>query len=375
MKITVSKSELYNKLKSIGRIIQPKNSLQAYDNFLFEFAEDGVLQLTAGDEGGRISTNVECKFDFASLSFMVNAKTMLDGLKEIPEQPLIINLKSTDKYVEICVKYSNGKFEIVGAPGKEYPDMNKEELDKPFMLNGDDFLYGVRQVQICCANDELRPVMNGVFIEKETDSIAYVASDGSTLGMVNNPIAHGEKSSFILPTKFAKLMSNIMPAGCEDLTITVGKTNVVFEFETFRLMCRMIEGRYPNYRSVIPQSDNKTALFKKTELLSALKRVSVFCPINSSLIVMSFDSGQLKLSGRDLDFSISAEETVPIISYKGNPIEIGFKSTFLIELLSAIPSEDVFISMLEPSKAALLKRADEEECNLTYLIMPLSINN
>lgn len=375
MKITVSKSELFNKLKAVGRIIQPKNSLPAYDNFLFELEEEGLLLITAGEEGGRISTNVECQSDFTSLSFMANAKTILDGLKEIPEQPLIISLNPAEKYVKICVKYSNGKFEIVGAPGKEYPAMNKETLDNPFMLDGDDFLYGIREVQICCANDELRPVMNGVFIEKGADSIAYVASDGSTLGLVNNPIAHGEKSSFIFPTKFAKLISTIMPAGCEDLTITVGKTNVVFEFETFRLMCRMIEGRYPNYRSVIPQNNNKTALFKKAELLSALKRVSVFCPINSSLIVMSFENGQLKLSGHDLDFSTSAEETVPIISYKGGPIEIGFKSTFLIELLTAIPSEDVSISMLEPSKAALLKRTDEEECSLTYLIMPLSINN
>lgn len=166
-----------------------------------------------------------------------------------------------------------------------------------------------------------------------------------------------------------------MPSGCEGLAVMVGKTNVVFEFETFRLMCRMIEGRYPNFRSVIPQNNNKTALFKKTELLSALKRVSVFCPISSSLIVMSFENGQLKLSGHDMDFSTSAEETVPIISYKGGSIEIGFKSTFLIELLAAIPSEDVSISMLEPSKAALLKRADEEECSLTYLLMPLIINN
>lgn len=375
MKITVSKSELFNKLKSIGRIIQPKNSLPAYENFLFELGEDGLLLVTAGEEGGRISTNVECKSDSSEVSFMVNAKTMLDGLKEIPEQPLTIDLNSKEKYVEICVKYSNGKFEIVGEPGKEYPAMSKEALDKPFMLDGDDFLYGVRQVQICCANDELRPVMNGVFIEKGVDSIAYVASGGSMLGLINNPIGQGEKSSFILPVKFAKLISNIMPAGCEDLTITVGKTNIVFEFETFRLMCRMIEGRYPNYRSVIPQNNNKTALFKKAELLSALKRVSVFCPISSSLIVMSFENGQLKLSGHDLDFSTSAEETVPIISYKGGPIEIGFKSTFLIELLAAIPSDDISISMLEPSKAALIKRADEEECSLTYLIMPLSINN
>lgn len=375
MKITVSQSELFAKLKSIGRIIQPKNSLPAYDNFLFELKEDGVLQITAGEEGGRIATNVECRSDFTGLSFMVNAKTILEGLKEIPEQPLTFELTPKEKYVEIRVKYANGRFDVVGGPGKEYPEMSKENLDEAFILDGDDFLYGVRQVQICCANDELRPVINGVFIERGTDSITYVASDGHTLGMTSNPIADGKKSSFILPTKFAKLISNVMPAGCEELTVIVGTANIIFEFENFRLVCRMIEGRYPNYRSVIPQSNNKTAIFKKAELLSALKRVSVFCAASSSLIVMSFKDGRLKLSGHDIDFSTSAEEVVPIISYKGDPIEIGFKYTFLIEMLASIPSEDASISMLAPSKAALLKRADEEECSLTYLIMPLSINN
>lgn len=375
MKITVSKSELFSKLKSIGRVIQPKNSLPAYDNFLFELGEDGLLQVTAGEEGGRISTYVVCKSDSATLSFMVNAKTLLDGLKEIPEQPLIFDLNSTDKYVEIRVTYLNGKFEIVGAPGKEYPAMSNEESDNPFVLDGEDFLYGIRQVQMCCANDDLRPVMNGVFIERGTESITYVASDGSTLGMVSNSGANAEKSSFILPAKFAKLISNIMSSGCEELTVTVGNTNVVLEFDTFRLICRMIEGRYPNYRSVIPQNNNKTAFFKKVEVLAALKRVSVFCPISSSLIVMSFGDGQLKLSGHDIDFSTSAEEVVSLISYKGDSIEIGFKSTFLIELLSAIPSEDVSMSLLAPSRAALIKKVDEEGCDLTYLIMPIMINN
>lgn len=137
----------------------------------------------------------------------------------------------------------------------------------------------------------------------------------------------------------------------------------------------MIEGRYPNYRSVVPKGNSKLALFKKTELLSALKRVSVFCPIHSSLVVMSFKDGQIKLSGRDVDFSTSAEEVVNLISYQGGSIDIGFKSTFLIEILAAIPSEEVSMSLLEPSKAALIQRADEEECSLTYLIMPLIINN
>lgn len=222
MKITVSKSELFGKLKSMGRIIQPKNSLPAYDNFLFQLIDNSQLQVTAGEEGGRISTRVACKSDAPIEPFMIHAKTLLDGLKEIPEQPLIINIKTVDNRVEVKVSYSNGNFSIAGTSGKEYPEIANEVADNPFALSGDAFLYGVRQVQICCANDELRPTINGVFIEKGADAITYVASDGSTLGMVSYPSVDTENSSFILPTKFAKLISNIIAPGCEALTVTVG---------------------------------------------------------------------------------------------------------------------------------------------------------
>ena len=371
MEITVSKTALSDKLKSVGRIIQPKNSLPAYDNFLFVIDEFGVILVTAGEEGGRISTNIDGTADFTNYTFMANAKTLLDGLKEIPEQPLIISILEK----ELIVKYANGKFSIPIEKGDQYPSMSTDDTASPFLVSGNDLLYGIRQVLICSANDELRPVMNGVYFDIGLDSMSFVATDGTRLAMIENPSAYTrkERAAFILPSKFAKVLSNIVPEDCMEVEISVNQTNILFEFDSYRLICRMIEGRYPNYRAVIPQKQPNRAVLKKADIVSALKRVSVFCDESSSLVVLKFDSDSLKIAAHDLDFSKSAEETITLQS--GCNIEIGFRSSFLIEMMNNIPSEDIAITMSDPSQASLLTRCDEEAKSLTYLLMPLSINN
>ena len=193
--------------------------------------------------------------------------------------------------------------------------------------------------------------------------------------MIENPSAYTrkERAAFILPSKFAKVLSNIVPEDCMEVEISVNKTNILIEFDSYRLICRMIEGRYPNYRAVIPQKQPNRAVLKKADIVSALKRVSVFCDESSSLVVLKFDSDSLKIAAHDLDFSKSAEETITLQS--GCNIEIGFRSSFLIEMMNNIPSEDIAITMSDPSQASLLTRCDEEVKSLTYLLMPLSINN
>lgn len=371
MQIIVSKTAFLDKLKSTGRIIQAKNMLPAYDNFLFTVDDAGFIQVTAGEEGGRISTNIDGKADFTNHLFMANAKTLLEGLKEIVEQPLTISILKE----EMVVQYSNGKFTIPLDTDNLYPEMNVEDVMQPFLLSGSDFLYGIKQVQFCCASDELRPVMNGVYFDIDLDKMAYVATDGTRLAMIENLAAYTRKErvGFILPSKFAKLLSNIVPIDCQELEISVNKTNIQFEFDSYRLVCRMIEGRFPNYRAVIPKSLTKRAVLKKTDLVAALKRVSIFCDESSSLVVLKFDSNSLKLTAHDFGFRKSAEETVSLLS--GCDIEIGFKSGYLIEMVNSIPSEEIVISMSDPTRASILTRNDEEECSLTYLIMPMSINN
>lgn len=371
MKITVSRTALLDKLKSIGRIIQPKNMSPAYDNFLFTVDEFGIILVTGGEEGGRISTDIDGSADFTNYSFMVNAKTLLDGLKEISEQPLTMSILEK----ELTVKYANGKFSIPVEEGGQYPSMNTDYDATPFLISGSDLLYGIKQVLICGANDELRPVLNGIYFDIGLDSMSFVATDGTRLAMVESPSPYTrkERATFILPSKFAKVISNIVSDDCMKVEISVNQTNILFEFDSYRLICRMIEGRFPNYRAVIPQKQPNRAVIKKVELVAALKRVSVFSDVNSSLVVLRFNPSTLKIETHNLDFSMSAEEAVDLQS--GCSIDIGFRSSFLIEMVNNIPSEDIAITMSDSSKAAIFTRCDEDVRSLTYLLMPILINN
>lgn len=374
MKITVSKSELLSKLRNLGKVLQTKNTLPAYDDFLFVVDEYGIVTVTAGEEGGRITTNIDCQSDITKYQFTVNAKTILEALKEIPEQPLVMDIYPSDKCIELICAYSNGKFSVVGKFGDDYPALPFIEPGKPTVLQTTDFLYGIRQVKICCANDQLRPVMNGVYFDRDLDSITYVATDGTTLAVIEYPAAHAsERTSFIIPSRFASILSSIIPVDCEEIAITIAKNNACFEFDNYRLYCRLIEGRYPNYRAVIPKENNKHAIVATNDVVSALKRTSVFTDQNTMAIKLSF-TDKLLIQVQNLDYSTSAEEVLPLESYQGSPIEIGFKSTYLIELLSNISSEKVCLSMKETNMAAILTPKEESIFKLLYLIMPISIN-
>lgn len=374
MKITVSKSELLGKLRNLGKVLQTKNTLPTYDDFLFVVDEFGIMTVTAGEEGGRIITNIDCQADFSKVRFAVNAKTILDALKEIPEQPLVIDIRSTDDCVELVCAYSNGKFSIVGKSGYDYPELPFVGPGKPAILQTSDFLHGIRQVKMCCANDQLRPVMSGVYFDRDLDNITYVATDGTVLAVVEFPAEHvSERSAFIIPSRFAGILSNIIPADCEEIAITIATNNACFEFDNYRLYCRLIEGRFPNYRAVIPKENNKLAVLRTDDLISALKRTSVFTDQNTMAIKLSF-TNKLLVQVQNLDYSTSAEEILPIESYKGASIDIGFKSTYLIELLSNMSSERVRFSMKEPNSAAILTPDKDGGNKLLYLIMPLLIN-
>lgn len=375
MKITVSKVELFNKLRSIGKIIPSKSSLPAYDNFLFNVNESGKLFITAGDEGGRMSIYVDCLTDFSGEMVMVPAKTILDALKEIPEQPIMFELEKQKNYFNIRCEYSGGRFELLGGLGTEYPIIEMRNEESPIKVFTEDFLYGIRQVQFCAADDELRPVINGIYFDKVDDKVTYVASNGTILGMVETTLESGTgKSAFIIPSKYAKILSSIIPADCQEVEIIVDSTNIAFNFDGYSLLCRMIEGRFPNYRAVIPTKNDKKTIVSKDELLAALKRVSVFSNRSTSLVAINAAANEIVLKAQDIDYSISAEEKLPIDDYQGAPIKIGFNANYLKELLSNIPSEKLVMSFMDPSRAALLHRCDEDSISLTYLIMPISIN-
>ena len=313
MKFIVSSTALSSHLQAISRVINSKNALPILDCFLFEL-QDGTLSATVSDSETTMVTTVEVNESDMDGRFAVTAKTLLDALKEIPEQPLTFEI-NTDS-LEITVQYQNGKYSLMGQNADEFPQSAmlgdnavRVEMDAQVLLGG------INRAVFATADDELRPVMNGIYFDITTEDITMVASDGH------------------------------------------------------------IEGRYPNYNSVIPQNNPYKVTVDRLQLLGALRRVSIFSSQASSLIKLRMQENLIVISAQDIDFSTSAEETL-VCQYAGNPMSIGFKSTFLIDILNNISADEIVIELADPSRAGVIIPVEQEENeDLLMLLMPMMLND
>lgn len=374
MKFIVSSTALSSHLQAISRVINSKNSLPILECFLFEL-EDGKLSVTVSDSETTMVTSLEVNESDANGKFAVGAKTILDALKEIPEQPLSFDV-NTETYA-ISVQYQNGQYSVVGQNADEYPlsatlGDNAVSLEMP----ADVLLIGINRAIFATADDELRPVMNGIYFDITTDDITLVASDGHKLARSKTLAAKGsERAAFILPKKPAGLLKNLLSKEAGNVTIEFDDRNAVFTLENYRMVCRLIEGRFPNYNSVIPQNNPHKVTVDRLQLISALKRVSVFSSQASSLIKLRLQENLIVVSAQDIDFSTSAEESL-VCQYQGAPMSIGFKSTFLIDILNNISASDVIVELADPSRAGVIVPVEQEENDdLLMLLMPMMLND
>lgn len=374
MKFIVSSTSLFSHLQAISRVINSKNSLPILDCFLIEL-HDGTLQMTASDNETTLSTSIEVNEFDEDGRFAVSSRTLLEALKEIPEQPLSFLINPEN--LEITVQYQNGKYSLMGQNADEYPKpqdlgTNAVQLTIPANVLTD----GVNRCIFATADDELRPVMNGIYFDITLEDITLVASDGHKLVRNKTYEAHGtEKAAFILPKKPANILKNLLTKEQGDVQIGFDDRNAMFTLENYQMVCRLIEGRYPNYNSVIPQNNPHKAIVDRASFISALRRVSVFSSQASSLIKLNLKENQINISAQDIDFSTSAEETL-MCQYDGKPMSIGFKSSFLIDILNNIPSTNVIVELADPSRAGVIvpEEQDEDE-DLLMLLMPMMLSD
>ena len=374
MKFIVSSTGLFSHLQAVSRVINSKNSLPILDCFLMELT-DGTLSITASDSETTLSTSLEVNESDTDGRFAVSSKTLLDALKEIPEQPLSFNVNLST--LEITVQYQNGKYSLMGQNADEYPQTPVLGSNSVHVqLDAQVAVSGINRSLFATADDELRPVMNGIYFDITTECIIFVASDGHKLVRNKTYAAKGdEKAAFILPKKPATLLKNLLPKEQGDVQIDFDDRNAVFTLENYSMTCRLIEGRYPNYNSVIPQNNPFKATIDRQMFISALRRVSVFSSASSSLIKLRLDANQIQISAQDIDFSTSAEETF-ICQYEGNPMNIGFKSTFLIDILNNISSQEIVMELNDPSRAGVIVPVEQgENEDLLMLLMPMMLND
>lgn len=375
MKFVVSSTELLGHLQAISRVISSKNTLPILDNFLFDL-KGKTLEITASDLETTLITQLTLENTDGDASVAIPAKLLLETLREFPEQPLTFDINTGN--LQIVINSENGRFSAVGQHGVDFPVLPSLKADKSnnFTLPADVLLSGINRTLFATADDELRPVMGGIFIEASTDSLTFVASDAHKLVRYRRNDAKSEAPcSFILPKKPASLLKNILGREEGPVRVQFDDKNAFFTLSGYRVVCRLVEGNYPNYNSVIPKSNPRKVSVSRVELYNSLKRVSVFSNQASNLVKLQFTGNQMVISAQDIDFSISAYERLKC-RYEGEEMEIGFKSVFLQEILGNLASQEVHIELADPTRAGLFLPAenDNEAEDLLMLLMPMMIN-
>lgn len=373
MKFEVSSSRLFAQLQTLSRVIAPKPALPVLGGILFELHEN-ILTLTASDSEITIRTSVIVDAFEGEGKVVFGGKLLVDTLKEFSEQPLTFTVD--DQNFKLIIKSENGNYSFVGLNGNEYPEIAEMPAEsRQLQLPAHILLDGINQTIFCTADDELRPVMNGINVDMMEDRIVLVATDAHRLVRFSDmTIKTAEPTNFILPKKPANLLKNLLTKEDGDVNLSFDSKTIRFEFDRTLIVCRQIEGRFPNYNAVIPQNNQNKVIVDRQTLLNACKRVAVFSSPGTGLIKLSLDENSMKISAQDIDFSTSAEETLAC-SYNGMPMAIGFKAPFLIELLGAVSSDEVMFELADPARAGLILPTDSQENEETLmLLMPMLLN-
>ena len=375
MKFVVSSTKLLGHLTSISKVISSKSTMPILDNFLFKI-ENSELTITASDLESTLITRMELENIEGEGTIAIPARLLTDTLKEFPEQPLTFQINASTFGIEIFSE--NGKFSIVGQNGEDFPELPKmdEEAVSSIKVGHKVLLNGIEKTLFATADDELRPVMNGIYIELTNKYVSFVASDAHKLVRYRRMDAKADvESSFILPKKPASLLKGLLPKEEADVKLEFDDKNAMFTLSNFTLICRLVEGNYPSYNSVIPTNNPNVMVIDRLGFYNTVKRVSVFSNQASNLIKLNLAGNQVVVSAQDIDFSISAVERLNC-QYDGDPMEIGFKSTFLLEILANIASGEIKVELSDPTRAGLIlpEENQEEDEDALMLLMPMMIN-
>ncbi|MFI3285457.1 MAG: DNA polymerase III subunit beta [Rikenellaceae bacterium] len=372
MKFSVSSSSLQSLLSSTGKVISSKNTLPILDYFLMEISGD-TLKVTTSDLETTLIGSIEIDNQEQDGAVAAPAKLLLDTLKEFAEMPLLIEVNTNDW--EIKLSWKSGSLSIPGANPVSYPQLHALSNEShEVTLEASLILNGINRTIYATADDELRPAMNGVYLNFEEESLTFVATDAHKLVKYSAKVANPFTSAFILPKRPANLLKNLLLKESDEVTLTFDAKSVIIKLSSYTMVCRLIEGNYPNYNAVIPNNNPNKVLIDRLELLNSIKRVGVCSNPTTNLIRLEINNDCINLTAQDLDFSVSANETV-CCSYDGQAMSIGFKSTFIVEILSNTETPTVMVELADSTRAGVFKPVYDEprEDATLMLLMPMMI--
>ena len=373
MKFIISSTLLLKNLQAILGVINSNNTLPILDDFLFELKEES-LTITASDLETTMRTTVKPDMSEETGSIAIPAKILVETLKTFPDIPVAFAINPSTLMIEISA--GEGKYKLSGHKNDEYPRTPLLEDTTALTFDGKLMSQAINKTLFATGNDELRLVLSGVFCELSPDDVTFVATDAHKLVRykrtdINSP----ESASFILPKKPLNLLKNILSYQEMPVTIEYNKTNAFFTFSNIHLICRLIDGKYPNYDAVIPKENPNKLTIDRHALLTTIRRVSIFANQSTHQVRFKVSGQELLLSAEDIDFSNEARERLTC-SYDGEDMEIGFNSKFLLEMLNNIETDEVRLEMSAPNRAGILTpvNSDNKDEDILMLVMPVMLN-
>ena len=372
MKFIVSSTYLQKQLQVLGGVINNSNTLPILDNFLFDLNQTKLI-VSASDLESTMSTIIDVDSDNKG-QIAVPAKLLLDTLKTFPEQPLTFVVESNST---IEISSNHGKYALAYASADEFPKQIELREPNNTLIPSNVLLTAINKTIFAAGNDDLRPVMSGVFFQFSNESLTFVATDAHKLVRYSrNDVKADQTAEFIMPKKPLNILKGILSTTDQDVNIEYNDSNAKFSFGNTSIICRLIDGKYPNYEAVIPKENPNHLTINRNQFLNSVKRVSIFSNKTTHQIRLKIAGAELNISAEDIDYSNKAEERLTC-DYVGDDIEIGFNSRFLIEMTNNLESNDLKLEMSLPNRAGILRPMDgySESEELIMLVMPVMLNN
>ncbi|MGM0635598.1 MAG: DNA polymerase III subunit beta [Bacteroidota bacterium] len=372
MKFIVSSQDLLKKLQILGGVINNNNTMPILDHFLFDLKNE-ELKISSSDLETTMSAIVQVESDSEG-QIAVPAKILLDTLKTFPEQPLTFIVQDNNS---VEISSNQGNYKLAYADAEDFPTAVEIEEPSSTVITADILATAINKTIFATGNDDLRPVMNGIFFQFSTQDIKFVGTDAHKLvKYTREDISASEDAEFIMPKKPLNLLKGILAGDEADVLIEYNDSNAKFTFDTIELTCRLIDGKYPNYEAVIPKENPNKLVIDRLQFLNSVKRVAIFSNKTTHQIRLKIAGAELKISAEDLDYSNKAEERL-VCDYQGDDIIIGFNSKFLLEMLNNLTSDNVQLEMSLPNRAGILTPIDdlEEGEKVTMLVMPVMLGD
>jgi DNA polymerase-3 subunit beta len=371
MKFIVNSSYLLKQLSHINGVITTNPVVPILENFLFEI-EKNKLTVTASDLQTSMITEVQVESKEKG-NIAVPARILLDTLKNLPDQPVTFSVDETSYSIEISS--DNGRYKLAGENATDFPKVPTVSNDFNALLSSEVLSRAINNTIFATSSDELRPAMTGVYVNLGEKNTTFVATDGHRLVRYRRTdIKSDNGNTIIIPRKALNLLKATLPTENTDVSIDFNASNAFFKFGNIRMICRLIDERFPDYENVIPATNTIKMTINRSEFLGSLKRISIYANKTTHQVRLKITGSELQVSAEDLDFSNEANERLSC-EHEGEDIEIGFNARFLVEMLSNLDSEQIRLNMSAPNKAGVIFPAEKDKNeDILMLVMPVMLN-